>query len=91
MKLSFELLIMIFSTHRIHRKTNIEHIGMITKSYLNNLTYQIIGSAIEVHKLTGPGLLESVYHKCRMRELYSETLKKNNFYVNLYYPKCSMW
>jgi GxxExxY protein len=41
----------------------------ITKSYLTNLTYQINGTAIEVHKFLGPGLLESVYHKCLKKEL----------------------
>jgi len=41
----------------------------ITKSYLKDLTYQINGAAIEVHKALGPGLLESVYHKCLKREL----------------------
>ena len=42
---------------------------LITKKYLNDLTYQIIGCAIEVHKYLGPGLLESVYEKCFCREL----------------------
>lgn len=42
---------------------------IITKSYLKDLTYQINGAAIEVHKALGPGLLESVYHKCLKREL----------------------
>jgi GxxExxY protein len=37
---------------------------MLTKKYLNELTYEIIGSAIEVHKVMGKGLLESVYHQC---------------------------
>ena len=32
----------------------------ITKKYINELTYQIIGCAIEVHRHLGPGLLESV-------------------------------
>ena len=36
---------------------------------LNNLTGQIIGSAIEVHKALGPGLLESAYEECLCREL----------------------
>jgi hypothetical protein len=36
----------------------------MTQKYLDSLTYQIIGSAIEVHKEIGPGLLESVYEKC---------------------------
>jgi GxxExxY protein len=40
-----------------------------TKKYLDELTYKIIGCAIEVHKQIGPGLLESVYEKCFLREL----------------------
>ena len=42
---------------------------MLTKKYLDDLTYEIIGSAIEVHKIMGIGLLESVYHECLMEEL----------------------
>ena len=41
----------------------------MTKSYLKELVYQVNGAAIEVHKQIGPGLLESVYHKCMIREL----------------------
>ncbi len=33
------------------------------------LTEQIIGAAIEVHKILGPGLLESAYETCLEREL----------------------
>ncbi len=40
-----------------------------TKKYLNELTYKVIGCAIEVHKHLGPGLLESVYEKCFVKEL----------------------
>ena len=47
----------------------------MTKKYLNELTYQIIGSAIEVHKELGPGLLESVYHKCLKQELSIRNIK----------------
>lgn len=36
---------------------------------INDLTGQIIGSAIEVHKALGPGLLESVYKECLCHEL----------------------
>ena len=36
---------------------------------LNNLSGQIIGAAIEVHKALGPGLLESAYEECICREL----------------------
>ncbi len=35
----------------------------------NNLTSDIIGAAIDVHKATGPGLLESVYEECLCYEL----------------------
>lgn len=41
----------------------------MTKSFLTDLTYQVNGAAIEVHKFSGPWLLESVYHKCLKREL----------------------
>lgn len=34
----------------------------------NNLTGKIIGAAIEVHKVLGPGLLESAYEECLVRE-----------------------
>jgi GxxExxY protein len=36
----------------------------MTQKYLNDLTHSIIGSAIDVHKELGPGLLESIYEKC---------------------------
>ncbi|MDP2303929.1 MAG: GxxExxY protein [Ignavibacteria bacterium] len=32
--------------------------------YINKITSDIIGSAIEVHKVLGPGLLESAYKEC---------------------------
>ena len=41
----------------------------ITKKYLDDLTYKVIGCAIEVHRRLGPGLLESVYEKCFVKEL----------------------
>ena len=37
--------------------------------HLNQLTHQVIGSAIEVHRSLGPGLLESCYRECLCREL----------------------
>jgi GxxExxY protein len=33
------------------------------------LTAAVIGAAIEVHKIMGPGLLESIYQKCMEHEL----------------------
>ena len=41
----------------------------LTKKYLKDLVYKVNGAAIEVHKQLGPGLLESVYHKCLKKEL----------------------
>ncbi len=41
---------------------------------LNELTGKIIGCAIEVHKLLGPGLLESAYEECLSYELKSNGL-----------------
>ena len=35
----------------------------------NRLSREVIGAAIEVHRHKGPGLLESIYEKCLMREL----------------------
>jgi GxxExxY protein len=37
--------------------------------YEQELTREIIGAAIEVHRALGPGLLESAYQKCLAREL----------------------
>ncbi|MBN1187537.1 MAG: GxxExxY protein [Bacteroidales bacterium] len=56
---------------------------MITKKYLDDLTYEIIGSAIEVHKVMGRGLLESVYHQCLKEELIH---RKINFLTELRIP-----
>jgi GxxExxY protein len=36
---------------------------------LNTITERIIGAAIEVHKVLGPGLMESAYEECLCREL----------------------
>lgn len=41
---------------------------------MNKMTGAIIGSAIEVHKHLGPGLLESAYEECMVYELYNKGL-----------------
>ena len=41
----------------------------VTKTQLKDLVYQVNGAAIEVHKRLGPGLLETVYHQCLIKEL----------------------
>jgi GxxExxY protein len=35
----------------------------------NEITHEVIGAAIEVHRLLGPGLLESAYEECLSKEL----------------------
>lgn len=50
------------SRHKEHREMQIE----------NDLATEVIGAAIVVHKVLGPGLLESAYKEC----LYYELLKK---------------
>ena len=58
----------------------------ITQKYLNELTYQIIGCAIEVHKQLGPGLIESVYEKCFIREILIRNLNfKNQLWIPIEY------
>jgi GxxExxY protein len=56
---------------------------MITQKYLDELTYEVIGSAIEVHKTMGRGLLENVYHMCLKEEL---THRKINFSTEMKVP-----
>ncbi len=59
---------------------------MITQSRVDELTYKINGACIEVHKIVGPGLLESVYHKCLEEELRLRDIKfKSQFKIPLFY------
>ena len=48
----------------------------MTKKEITQLSYEILGCAINVHKHLGPGLLESVYQKCMVSELI-----RNGFFV----------
>lgn len=48
----------------------------MTKKEVTQLSYEIVGCAIKVHKELGPGLLESVYEQCLKYELV-----KNGFEV----------
>lgn len=56
---------------------------MFTKSFLDDLTYEVIGGAIEVHKAMGRGLLESVYQLCLEEELRH---RKINFQTEMKIP-----
>ena len=43
--------------------------------HLNELTHEIVGAAIEVHRWLGPGLLESSYRECLCHELALRRVK----------------
>jgi GxxExxY protein len=48
---------------------------MTTQKQLNELTFEIIGAAIEVHKTMGKGLLENIYyHHCLLEELKTRNI-----------------
>ena len=42
---------------------------------INDITGQVIGAAIEVHKTLGPGLLESIYEECLCIELAKRNIQ----------------
>jgi GxxExxY protein len=46
----------------------------IVKKKANSLSQQIISAAIEVHKILGPGLLESAYEECLCHELRNRSI-----------------
>ena len=56
---------------------------MLSQERINQIAYDIVGCAIEVHKNLGPGLLESVYEKCLIEELNS---KKFNVKQQVHIP-----
>jgi GxxExxY protein len=59
---------------------------MITQKHINEISYKIIGCAIEVHKHLGPGLLESVYEPCFIDEMTNAGLNvKSQIYVPVHY------
>lgn len=45
------------------------------REQINELTGQIVDSAIKVHRFLGPGLLESAYEACLVYELKARGLK----------------
>lgn len=48
---------------------------MIDKNFINDLEYRVTGACIEVHKALGSGLLESIYHKCLIKELQIQGIR----------------
>jgi GxxExxY protein len=61
---------------------------MTSQKSINDLSYKIIGCAIEVHKHLGPGLLESIYELCFIEEMRSKGLSvKSQVYIPIYYKE----
>ncbi len=59
---------------------------MTTQKKINEISYAIIGCAIEVHKHLGPGLLESVYELCFIDEMTKAGLfVQSQLYVPINY------
>jgi GxxExxY protein len=48
---------------------------MLIRSSFNAITHEILGAAIEVHRILGPGLLESTYIPCLLFELTARKLR----------------
>lgn len=58
----------------------------MTKKEVTQLSYEITGFAIKVHKTLGPGLLESVYEECLKIELIKNGYDvKQQLYVPINY------
>ena len=54
-------------TEKIDREHSLN--PSVEEDSANRITGEIIGAAIEVHKVLGPGLLESAYEECLCHEL----------------------
>ena len=48
---------------------------MLVEASFNQITGEVIGAAIEVHRVLGPGLLESIYMPCLQYELSARKLR----------------
>ena len=60
----------------------------LTQAYLTELTYKIIGCCIEVHKVLGPGLLESIYVRALQEEFRIQGIKfRSEFHVPIFYKE----
>ena len=58
----------------------------MNREKLNNLSKQIVDASISVHKEMGPGLLESVYEYCLLKEFELRGINAiNQVIVPLYY------
>ena len=48
---------------------------ILSQKQADDLSYAVIGAAIEVHKELGPGLLENIYQKCLEMEMEMRKIK----------------
>jgi GxxExxY protein len=48
---------------------------MLIEAEFNPITHEILSAAIEVHRIVGPGLLESAYTPCLLYELHTRNLR----------------
>ena len=63
----------------------------MTKKEVTQLSYEIIGLAIKVHKNLGPGLLESIYEECFKYELLKNGYDvKQQLIANIIYEGIEM-
>lgn len=58
-----------FISRRVHKTTRTPKSQKKEPMHENELSYKIIGAAIELHKSIGPGLLESVYENALAYDL----------------------
>lgn len=64
---------------------------MVTQKYITDLTYRINGACIEVHKILGAGLAESVDHKALEKELQIREIPfKSEFQIPVFYKDLSL-
>ena len=65
--------------------------SVVKKMSQDPLTGKIIGAAITVHKTLGPGLLESVYHRCLAHELCLSNIRfKSEVPLPVHYKEISL-
>ena len=65
--------------------------GKSNKVEYNKISGVILDACITVHKIMGPGLLESIYEQCLMKEFEIRTVKaKNQVPISLMYKGCEL-
>ena len=76
--MAFGFVIFIFSVLKRRRVKSLNREQIMHPLYkkADELTHEVIGAAIEVHRDKGPGLIESIYEKCLMREFTQKKDKK---------------